>query len=88
MSASTAAAIREPAHVGVRVIGDGAGTAFDPDVVRVFNRLVMPYPVGTEVPLPGEDIGVVAEVDPARPYEPLVRTATGDVRLDLAPAPA
>jgi HD-GYP domain-containing protein (c-di-GMP phosphodiesterase class II) len=79
-------AAAEPAHVGVRVIADGAGTAFDPTVVRVFNRLVMPYPVGTEVPLPDGGIGVVAEVEADRPYEPLVRTVTGDVRLDLSPA--
>jgi HD-GYP domain-containing protein (c-di-GMP phosphodiesterase class II) len=76
----------EPPHVGVRVICDGAGTAFDPAVVRVFRRIVMQYPVGTEVPLPGGGVGVVADVDPDRPYEPLVRTGSGDVRLDLSPA--
>jgi HD-GYP domain-containing protein (c-di-GMP phosphodiesterase class II) len=80
-------AAAEAPHVGVRVIADGAGTAFDPTVVRVFRRLVMPYPVGSEVPLPDGGIGVVAEVDADRPYEPLVRTPDGDVRLDLAPAP-
>jgi HD-GYP domain-containing protein (c-di-GMP phosphodiesterase class II) len=74
----------EPPRVGVRVITDGTGTAFDPAVVRVFRRLVMPYPVGTEVPLPGGGVGVVAEVEPERPYEPLVRTSGGDVRVDLA----
>lgn len=78
----------EPPHVGVRVITDGSGTAFDPAVVRVFRRLVMPYPVGTEVPLPDGRIGVVAEVEADRPYEPLVRTETGDVRLALDEAAA
>jgi HD-GYP domain-containing protein (c-di-GMP phosphodiesterase class II) len=78
----------EPPHVGVRVIADGAGTAFDPAVVRVFSRLVMPYPVGTEVTLPDGCIGVVEEVDPDRPYEPLVRSDSGSVRLDLSEAAA
>jgi HD-GYP domain-containing protein (c-di-GMP phosphodiesterase class II) len=73
----------EPPHVGVRVIADGAGTTFDPAVVQVFRRLVMPYPVGIEVTLPDGRIGVVAEVEPDRPYEPLVRTDTGDVRREL-----
>jgi HD-GYP domain-containing protein (c-di-GMP phosphodiesterase class II) len=76
----------EPPHFGVRVIADGAGTAFDPTVVRVFRRLVMPYPLGTEVTLPDGRIGVVAEIDPDRPYEPLVRTETGTEQLDLGEA--
>jgi HD-GYP domain-containing protein (c-di-GMP phosphodiesterase class II) len=78
----------EPPHVGVRVIARGAGTAFDPGVVRVFRRLVMPYPLGTEVALPDGRIGVVASVDPDSPYEPLVRTEAGEVRLDLGEAAA
>jgi HD-GYP domain-containing protein (c-di-GMP phosphodiesterase class II) len=78
----------EPPHVGVRVIAGGAGAAFDPAVVRVFRRLVMPFPVGTEVTLPDGRIGVVSEVDPDRPYEPVVRTETGDVRPDLGEAAA
>jgi HD-GYP domain-containing protein (c-di-GMP phosphodiesterase class II) len=78
----------EAAHVGVGIIANGAGTAFDPAVVRVFSRLVMPYPVGTEVELPGGGIGVVAEVEADRPYEPLVRTPEGDKRLDLTPVAA
>ncbi len=78
----------EPPHVGVRVIAAGAGTAFDPGVVRVFRLLVMPYPVGTEVALPDGRFGVVAEVDADRPYEPVVRTGDGDVRLDLGEAAA
>jgi HD-GYP domain-containing protein (c-di-GMP phosphodiesterase class II) len=76
----------EPPHVGVRVIADGAGSAFDPTVVQVFRRLVMPYPLGTEVTLPDGRIGVVAEIDPDRAYEPLVRTEAGTVRLDLGEA--
>ena len=52
------------------MIAGGAGSAFDPAVVRVFRRLVMPFPLGTEVTLPDGRVGVVAEVDPDRPYEP------------------
>ncbi|HWT24112.1 MAG TPA: HD domain-containing phosphohydrolase [Solirubrobacteraceae bacterium] len=72
-----------PPHVGVSAITDGSGTAFDPGVVASFQRVVMPYPVGTEVELHDGLIGVVAHVDEGRPYEPLVRFAGGERRIDL-----
>jgi HD-GYP domain-containing protein (c-di-GMP phosphodiesterase class II) len=62
-----------PPHVGVRVIQDGAGTQFDPDVVDHFLRIAMPYPVGSEVTLPDGSTGVVAAVDPHSPDEPVIR---------------
>lgn len=72
-----------PLHEGVRVIVEGAGTAFDPRLVGVFRRLVMPYPVGSEVCLPDGREGVVASVDPDRPHQPVVRIDGVDVRVDL-----
>ena len=73
----------KPPHVGVREIAAGEGRAFDPAMVGVFRRVVMPYPVGTEVQLPGGRVGVVAAADPDRPHEPLVRVDGSDVRVDL-----
>jgi HD-GYP domain-containing protein (c-di-GMP phosphodiesterase class II) len=73
----------EPAHVGVRVIAEGEGSAFDPGVVAVFRRIVMPYPVGTEVELPDGRLGVVAAADPDRPHSPLVRVDGSEVRVDF-----
>jgi HD-GYP domain-containing protein (c-di-GMP phosphodiesterase class II) len=81
-------AAAEPAHVGVRVIAQGEGRAFDPAMVGVFRRIVMPYPVGTEVRLPDGRLGVVAAADPDRPQEPLVRVDGSDVRVDLGDAAA
>ena len=78
----------EPPNVGVRIIGSGAGTAFDPAVVKVFRKVVMPYPVGTELQLPDGRTGVVAHVDTARPEEPVVRVAGADVRVDMRAAAA
>jgi HD-GYP domain-containing protein (c-di-GMP phosphodiesterase class II) len=77
-----------PAHVGVKVIAEGEGRAFDPAVVGVFRRIVMPYPVGTEVRLPDGRIGVVAAADQDRPHEPLVRVDGSDVRVELGDAAA
>lgn len=60
-------------HVGVRVIREGAGTQFDPDVVEHFRRIAMPYPVGYPLELPNGRSAVVAAVDPDRPEHPVVR---------------
>jgi HD-GYP domain-containing protein (c-di-GMP phosphodiesterase class II) len=81
-------AAAEPAHVGVKVIAEGDGSAFDPAVVGVFRRIVMPYPVGTEVTLPDGRIGVVAAADADRPNQPLVRVDGSELRVDLRDAAA
>jgi HD-GYP domain-containing protein (c-di-GMP phosphodiesterase class II) len=78
----------QPAHVGVRVIAEGAGSAFDPKVVGVFRRVVMPYPVGTELRLPDGRLGVVAEADPNRPELPLARVDGAEERVDMSDADA
>jgi HD-GYP domain-containing protein (c-di-GMP phosphodiesterase class II) len=70
-----------PAHAGVAIVRDGAGTAFDPEVVEVFRRVIVPHPPGTEVVLAGGRVGVVAAVEPATPYAPLVRFAGADGRV-------
>ncbi len=72
-----------PPNVGVRIVSEGSGTAFDPTIVAVFRRLVLPYPVGTEVTLPDGRIGVVAVADPDRPLEPVVRVEGDELRIDL-----
>lgn len=62
-----------PPHEGVRVVREGAGTAFNPRMVETFLQIVMPYPVGHEVRLPDGADGVVVAVDAGSPYEPVVR---------------
>jgi HD-GYP domain-containing protein (c-di-GMP phosphodiesterase class II) len=88
----------QPPHVGVRIVRQGAGTQFNPAMVQTFCELVMPYPVGHLVHLPDGREAVVTAVDPARPYEPTVRTrgvgGIVEIEVDLAddaldaPAPA
>jgi HD-GYP domain-containing protein (c-di-GMP phosphodiesterase class II) len=84
----------KPPHVGVQVIEEGLGTAFDPALVGTFRRLVMPYPEGHQLVLEDGRDAVVVSVDPDRPYRPRVRAldAAGslqefDVELPRAPAP-
>src|SRR3954447_17405789 len=73
----------QPPHIGVKVILEGSGTAFDPEVVEVFRRLVLPYPVGTELRLADGNTGVVAAVQPDDPHRPLVRFPGGERVVDL-----
>ncbi len=74
------------ARVGVQVIAGGDGTAFDPEVVETFRRVVFPFPVGTEVELSDGRVGVVSSVDPEQPELPVVRVdgprGTEDVTVD------
>jgi HD-GYP domain-containing protein (c-di-GMP phosphodiesterase class II) len=73
----------KPAHVGVDIILQGAGTAFDPEVVDMFRRLVLPYPVGTELQMADGSVGVVASAEPGAPHKPLVRFPSGERVVDL-----
>jgi len=82
-----------PPHVGVEVIQGGTGTAFDPEVVKVFNKVVVPYPPGYEVDLADGRRGVVLDVDLDEPFRPKVRVKNDDgsveeiERAELAVAP-
>ena len=60
-------------HEGVGIIEQGEGTDFDPEVVAIFSKVVMPYPPGSEITLADGREGLVIDVDPRAPYEPTVR---------------
>jgi len=62
-----------PPHVGVRVIREGSGNQFCPNIVRHFRAVVMPHPVGHEINLPDGRSGVVAHVSIDDPDCPTVR---------------
>jgi HD-GYP domain-containing protein (c-di-GMP phosphodiesterase class II) len=87
-------AAAKPAHVGVQVICDGAGTQFDPEIVDVFRSVVPPYPPGAEVDLSDGTRAVVAEVAPDAIDRPVVRVGwdhtgarIGPVEIALADHP-
>src|SRR4051812_11297497 len=64
-----------PPDIGVQIVLDGSGRAFDPDVVEVFRRVVTPYPPGVEVELGDGRRGVVVSVPQKDLTRPLVRVA-------------
>src|SRR3954469_4689942 len=74
-----------PPDVGVQIVLDGAGRAFDPDVVDVFRRVVTPYPPGVEVELGDGRRGVVVSVPQDNLTRPLVRIGWGRRGRPVAP---
>jgi HD-GYP domain-containing protein (c-di-GMP phosphodiesterase class II) len=62
-----------PPDIGVQIVLDGAGRAFDPDVVDIFRRVVTPYPPGVEIELGDGRRGVVVSVPQDNLTRPLVR---------------
>src|SRR5256714_832199 len=83
-----------PPDVGVQVVLDGSGRAFDPDVVDVFRRVVTPYPPGIEVELGDGRRGVVVSVPQTDLTRPVVRVgwdasgrAVSHYELDTATEP-
>jgi HD-GYP domain-containing protein (c-di-GMP phosphodiesterase class II) len=63
-----------PPHVAVNLISDGVNRGrLDPRVVAAFRRVCLPYPLGSEVVVGGDVLGVVSGVDAAEPWMPTVR---------------
>jgi HD-GYP domain-containing protein (c-di-GMP phosphodiesterase class II) len=77
-------AAAKPAHVGVRIIREGRGTAFDADVVDVFSKLVAPFQPGDAVELTDGRAGVVADVPQADLDRPVVRVVGHGRPYELA----
>jgi HD-GYP domain-containing protein (c-di-GMP phosphodiesterase class II) len=74
----------QPAHVGVNVIGEGVlHGSFDPVIADAFRRVCMPFPLGTDVIVDGDCLGVVSSID-ADPWMPTVRRMQGDDVEELA----
>ena len=83
-----------PQNVGVQIVLDGSGIAFDPEVVDVFSQVIAPYPAGTEITLADGRIGLVTLVEPGRIQHPRARVfadAAGQpitpYQIDLAERP-
>ena len=80
-----------PPHEGVRIIRDGGGTLFDPELVAVFSGLVAPFPVGEPIELTDGRQGIVVSVPTGNLERPVVRVTNGpDVpyEISLADDPA
>jgi HD-GYP domain-containing protein (c-di-GMP phosphodiesterase class II) len=78
-----------PAHEGVRLIREGRGSVFDPEIVDAFSKIVAPYPPGDAIELSDGRGGVVASVPEDDIDRPVVRVlGDGDpYELPLAEHP-
>jgi HD-GYP domain-containing protein (c-di-GMP phosphodiesterase class II) len=74
-----------PPDVGVQIVVEGAGRAFDPEVVDVFRRVVSPFPPGQEVQLADGRRGIVASVPPDKLDRPVVRVGWDAGGREVAP---
>jgi HD-GYP domain-containing protein (c-di-GMP phosphodiesterase class II) len=78
------AAARPPCD-GVKIVREGAGTAFDADFVTVFSRLVPPFPPGVAIELADGRQGIVVAVPDGNFDRPLVRVISGpDAPYEIA----
>jgi HD-GYP domain-containing protein (c-di-GMP phosphodiesterase class II) len=73
-----------PAHIGVRIIREGRGSAFDPEIVDMFNSVVAPFPLGDPVELADGRSGVVADVPEHNVDRPVVRVLGDGVPYEVA----
>ena len=76
-------ATASPAHAGVRIIREGAGTAFDEEVVGAFSKIVAPFPPGDAIELSDGRGGVVASVPEHDLDRPVVRIIGDGQPYDL-----
>lgn len=65
----------------IRMINEGAGTQFDPQVVAAFNKVAVPYTIGSGVMLNNGRPGAVVRLNSANPSRPVVWTSNGIVDL-------
>jgi HD-GYP domain-containing protein (c-di-GMP phosphodiesterase class II) len=79
----------KPSHMGVRIVREGAGSHFDPEIVETFSRLVAPFSPSESVELSDGRAGVVASVPEDNVDRPVVRVlGDGDpYELELADYP-
>lgn len=60
-------------HEALKIISEGSGTHFDPEVVQAFMKKVAPFPVGTILALSTGEVGIVVDNHRKNPARPVIR---------------
>ena len=72
-----------PPHIGVRIIREGRGKAFDAEVVDIFSRIVAPFPAGNPIELTDGRSGVVSAVVEGQIDRPIVRVLSDGAPYEI-----
>ncbi|UTR15860.1 HD-GYP domain-containing protein [Salipaludibacillus sp. LMS25] len=70
-------------HEGLELLFSGANIVFDQQLVELFTKTVVIYPIGLEVQLSDGRTGIVAKTHAYLPSRPVVRVVTGSMPYDL-----
>ncbi len=63
-----------------KIIIEGSGKQFDPELVKIFMNVVSPYPIGYTLKLPDGREGVVIKNFKGRPFNPIIKIIKEDGR--------
>ncbi len=63
-------------HEAAEFIIAYSGTLFDPELVKLFTRLVPLYPTGTTVKLNSGEVGIISDSNVGHIARPIVRVCT------------
>lgn len=69
-----------PVHEAIEYIMGGCGSSFDYDLVNIFIKKIVPYPIGTIIRLSNNTIGVVEDINPDYPLRPIVKVVRENKR--------
>lgn len=72
---------RVAAHEAIGIINQGSGSQFDAKVVEAFNKITVPYYIGSAVKLDNGLAGAVLRINSLEPARPVVWTRDGIINL-------
>ncbi len=68
-------------HEAIRIINQGSGSQFDDKVVEAFNKITVPYYIGSAVKLNNGLAGAVLRINSLEPARPVIWTREGIINL-------
>ena len=69
------------AYDAMKIINEGRSIQFNPEVVAAFNKVCVPFDIGTTIELGNGMHGVVVRINSLNPARPILKTKTGVLDL-------
>jgi len=76
---------RLSSYLAMEIINNGNQMHFDPNVVKAFNKVAVPYPIGSNVTLNNGEKGNVIKLNRTNLVRPLLDTSNGTINLLYEP---